>query len=338
MERMLYREAIGQSLVRAMEADPKVLCMGVGVTDPKGIFGTTLEAKRRFPARVLETPLSENMLTASCTGMAIEGWKPVMVHARVDFLMITMEHLVNTAGKWPFMSQGRPLTFVVRALIGRGWGQGPQHSQALHSLFAHIPGLNVVLPASTPGALDALPWALAQSRPTLIIESRRMYETDIALPETTSRSDADTSDVTVAYISSSVLDVMEADKALRAQGIKLAVFGLERIAPLQLGGILASVERSRRLVVVDVGHASCGISAEIVARVAEAVPGVRVRRVTPPFVPCPTSHALEQHWYPGPRDIVLAAHAVLDRVTVGGAENADSKQWAVVGPEFKGPF
>ena len=307
----LYREAVGESLVLAMEVDPKVICMGVGVADPKGIFGTTLQARLKFPDRVLETPLSENMLTGACVGLALEGWKPVLVHARTDFLMLTMEQLINTAAKWPYMNKGKPLTFAVRALIGRGWGQGPQHSQALHALFAHVPGLNVVMPAGTAGAAHALPWALTQPQPTIIIEHRRLYETDIDLRQFDTE-DRDNANVTIACFSASILDVIEAVRFVKSEGIKTAVFCIERVAPLDSEAILTSVEQTQRLVVFDVGHAVCGLSTELVARAANRVPGVRIRQVTPPFVPCPTSLVLEREWYPSATSLVEAIHQVLD--------------------------
>jgi pyruvate dehydrogenase E1 component beta subunit len=329
---MLYKEAIAESLVNAMESDPNVVCMGVGVTDPKGIFGTTLGARLRFPKRVIETPLSENMLTGACVGMAIEGWKPVLVHARNDFLMLTMEQLVNTAAKWRYMSAGRPLTFVVRSIVGRGWGQGPQHSQALHAMFAHVPGLNVVMPADADGARDALPWALAQPSPTLIIEHRRLYDSAVGKPEQRSHSRLGNPRATVAYLSASSLDMPQVEQALAAEGIKVDAFPIEHVSPLAIDDVLASAEATRALVVVDIGHSTCGVSAEVVAQAAQRVPGILVRRVTPPFVPCPASLPLENEWYPDANAIVNALHQVLGvigEVSISKREEDES---------FTGPF
>ena len=141
---MIYRLEIGRALAQAMQNDSKVLIFGEGVAKSAGIFGTTLEPAERFPERVTETPLSESMITGACLGLALEGWKPVLVHARGDWLMTAMEHMVNTIAKWRQVHQDRPFSLVIRALVGRGWGQGPNHSQALHAMFAHVPGLRVL--------------------------------------------------------------------------------------------------------------------------------------------------------------------------------------------------
>src|SRR5438094_903032 len=146
-----YREALDEALVQAMERDDSVFCLGVGVDDPKGIFGTTLSAFRKFgAARVFDTPLAEGAITGIAAGAALAGMRPVMVHARNDFLLLTMDQLVNHAAKWRYMCGGKlSVPITVRAIIGRGWGQAAQHSQSLQALVMHIPGLKVVIP-STP--------------------------------------------------------------------------------------------------------------------------------------------------------------------------------------------
>ena len=131
-----------------MERDPSVFLMGVGVDDPNGIFGTTIEPYQKFgPDRVFDVPISENMLTGAAVGAAINGMRPMMVHARMDFLLLTMDQIVNHAAKWKYMSGGEfSVPLVIRAIVGKGWGQAAQHSQSLQAMFAHTPGLAVVMP------------------------------------------------------------------------------------------------------------------------------------------------------------------------------------------------
>jgi len=129
MRELKYWQALSEGLVQAMEADGSVFAMGVGVDDPKGIFGTILEARRRFGSqRVFDIPLSENAITGVAIGASLSGMRPVMVHARNDFMLLTMDQLINNAAKWRYVSGGSScVPIVIRAIIGRGWGQGSQH-------------------------------------------------------------------------------------------------------------------------------------------------------------------------------------------------------------------
>src|SRR5712691_4004175 len=180
-----YREALDEALVQAMERDDSVFCLGVGVDDPKGIFGTTLSAFRKFgAARMFDTPLAENAITGIAAGAALAGMRPVMVHARNDFLLLTMDQLVNNAAKWRYMSGGGlrvPMT--VRAIIGRGWGQAAQHSQSLQAMFAHVPGLKVIMPAMPHDAKGLLLSALRGDGPVICLEHRWLYERTGSVPE-----------------------------------------------------------------------------------------------------------------------------------------------------------
>jgi len=156
-----------------MTSDERVLIIGVGVTGPTHIFDTLSEAFRRFPGRFVETPLSENAMTGACVGLAIEGYKPILVHARADFLMTSMEALVNTAAKWSYIN-GRPLPMVIRAIIGRGWGQGIHHSQDFTHMLSLVPGLAVYQPTDGDTYREALARGLG-GMPTVIFEPRILY-------------------------------------------------------------------------------------------------------------------------------------------------------------------
>jgi len=131
-----------------MLRNKNVVIMGLGVTDPKGIFGTTQGLEKIFGTkRVIETPTSENAVTGIALGAAIKGLRPILTHQRVEFALLSMEQIINQLSKWHFMSAGKQkVPMVIRLIVGKGWGQGPQHSQALHSIFAHIPGLQVFVP------------------------------------------------------------------------------------------------------------------------------------------------------------------------------------------------
>src|SRR3990172_8185206 len=133
-----------------MEADRSVFVMGEGVDDVGGVFGTTKGLCERFGrGRVMDTPLAENGITGVAIGAALAGMRPVLVHMRVDFLPLSVDQIINHAAKWHYMFGGAvSVPITIRAIIGRGWGSGAQHSQSLQALFTHVTGLRVVMPAS----------------------------------------------------------------------------------------------------------------------------------------------------------------------------------------------
>ena len=147
---MNFPEAINDAMKIAMSIDKKVICYGLGVDDPKRIFGTTKILKERFGSeRVFDVPTSENALVGIGTGLALGGYKPVFVSQRFDFILLAIDQIVNAAAKWFYMFGSKNnIPFVIRLIVGRGWGQGPTHSQSLHSWFSHIPGLKVVMPSN----------------------------------------------------------------------------------------------------------------------------------------------------------------------------------------------
>ena len=136
-----FAQAVREALFQAMEMDDSVICYGLGVPDPKGVFGTTLGLRERFGnERVFDMPASENAMTGVAIGASLNGIRPVMTHQRVDFSLLAMDQLVNNAAKWHYMFGGqKSVPITIRLIIGRGWGQGPTHSQSLQSWFAHIP-------------------------------------------------------------------------------------------------------------------------------------------------------------------------------------------------------
>ena len=150
MREIKFYEAIKESQTQLMMRDKSIVTMGLGINDPKGIFGTTKDLNKIFGnKRVLETPTSENAITGIAVGGAIMGLRPIITHQRVEFSLLSMEQIINQAAKWYFLSGGKyKVPIVIRLIIGKGWGQGPQHSQSLEALFSHIPGLKVVSPSN----------------------------------------------------------------------------------------------------------------------------------------------------------------------------------------------
>ena len=172
-----YPQAILESTEQLMKSNENVVVMGLGVADPIGILGTTKGLQKKFGRdRVFDTPLSEDAMTGIAIGLSLAGLRPIHVHIRVDFLMLAMNQLVNMAAKMHYMfggSQSSPM--VVRAIIGKSWGQGAQHSQALHSMLMHVPGLKIVMPSTPHDAKGCLISAVRDNNPVIIIEHRMLY-------------------------------------------------------------------------------------------------------------------------------------------------------------------
>ena len=346
MRELKYREAIDEATRQAMAKDERIFVMGVGVDDPKGIFGTTRGAFEQFgSSRVFDTPLSEAALTGVGVGAAMRGFHPLLVHARNDFLLLTMDQIVNNAAKWRYMSGGKlkvPLT--IRAIIGRGWGQAAQHSQSLQAMFAHVPGLSVIMPTSPADAKGLLMTALSSDSPVVCLEHRWLYDKSGPVPEDPYYTPFGVGsvvrpgrDVTIVAVSHMVLEALRAAEALATEGIEAEVIDPRTFRPLDSGRICRSAARTGRLVIVDTGWRSYGVSAEIAARAAEELWGVLkapIKRVALPDVPTPGSSVLESAYYPGPREIVAAVRQCLEAPT--GAVVTDA------GPgnrkEFEGPF
>ncbi len=351
---LTYAAAINEAQEIALSRDPSVFIIGEGVPDPKGIFGTTLGLAAKFSGRVLDMPVSENGMTGICVGAAISGMHPIMVHARMDFTLMSFDAIVNTAAKWFFMFGGRQsVPIVIRMIIGRGWGQGPQHSQSLQALFAHIPGLTVVMPASPGDAKGLLLSAIADDHPVIFIEHRWLHgltgdvpKGRYTVPIGKARVAREGRDLTIVAASYMTVEAVRAAEALSREGIHAEVVDLRSIRPLDTEAIITSVAKTHRLMVADTGWKSFGIGAEIVAMVAET--GVRLDRppvrISLPDMPTPTSPALARSYYPTSVEILRSALVVCGRKDAFTTRVVKSYAATIKGspdqpdPTFTGPF
>lgn len=346
-----FFEAIREAQDLCMAKDPSVYVMGLGVPDPKGIFGTTLGLREKYgPKRVLDMPLSENAMTGVAIGSALAGMRPILTHQRIDFALVAMEQMVNQAAKWHYMFGGRSrVPLVIRVIIGRGWGQGPQHSQSLQSWFAHIPGLRVVMPATAHDAKGLLISSIEDDNPVIFLEHRWLHgisdhvaEGVYRVPLGKARTLREGSDVTIVATSYMVLESLRAAEILSASGLHAEVIDLRSLRPLDDAAICESVRRTGRLVVADTGWKAFGISAEVLALVTEKHFGdlkAAPQRVASPDFPTPTSPGLADHYYPRAAHVAATVLSMFGRpIPAGMFDVPKGQRLDQPDPGFAGPF
>lgn len=317
-----YAAALYEALAQAMRMNPSVFVMGQGVDDPSGMFGATTGLQAEFGAhRVFDTPLSENALTGVAIGAAQAGMRPVYMHNRPDFLFLALDQLANHAAKWAFMFQGKVrVPLVVWACTGRGWGSAAQHSQALHGLFMHIPGLKIVLPASPYEVKGLMLSALRDDNPVLILDHRYNFRLNEHVPEhpyfiplgkgvvlRTGR------DITLVALSHLVQESCQAAEVLSHEGISVEVLNLRCLCPLDTDILLYSLEKTGRLLIADPAceHGAAAALAAMVAEKAFHLLRAPIMRVTQPHLPTPATPELETAYYIHRDHIVEAARALV---------------------------
>ena len=320
-----YGQAISEALVQGMEKDPAVFIFGLGVDDYKGIFGTTRDAFLKFgSSRVFDTPASENALTGIAIGAALNKKRPVLVHARNDFMFLALDQMINNAAKWKYTYAGKSVVpIVVRGIVGKGWGQGPTHSQSIQSVLAHFPGLIVAMPSNACDMKGILLQALKSDAPVAILEHRSLYDLKCAVPEGyytmpfgQARIARVGTDLTVVATSFMVPQALKAAEDLAKVGISVEVIDPVTLQPLDEKSILNSVAKTGRLIVADTSWLRCSFASEVSAVVVEkAFDDLKapIKRIGWPECPCPVSKTLEEEFYPSYEDIVHAAYELMNR-------------------------
>ncbi len=331
--KLSYREAINEALSQEMERDPSVIVMGEdnagGAGAPGeddawgGVLGVTKGLYKRFPGRVLDTPITESAFIGAAIGAATRGMRPVAELMFIDFAGVCLDQIMNQAAKFRYMFGGKAVTpVVIRTMYGAGLRAAAQHSQGLYPVFTHLPGLKVVLPSSPYEAKGLLIQSIRDDDPVIFCEHKAMYDMTGDVPEesyTIPFGEANVvregDDVTIVAMGRMVSLAEQAAVELESSGVSAEVIDPRTASPLDLDTILESVEKTGRLVVVDEASPRCNLATDISAQVvSEAFGDLRapIKMVSPPHVPVPFAQPLEDLYIPSVQDIVNSAKTVTE--------------------------
>jgi pyruvate/2-oxoglutarate/acetoin dehydrogenase E1 component len=314
-----YTQALREATEHALASDPLVFVVGLGVSYPNGADGTTAGLKVRYPERILDVPISEDAVTGMAVGAAIHGMRPIVHHGRVEFALFAADQIFTQAAKWNYMfGGGNPVPIVFRINVGRQWGNGPQHTQALYGLFGCALGLKVVIPSSPYMAKGLLAAAIGDNNPVVLLEPRWLYQTTESVPEEHYVLPLDKARIISVGNDISVFaygdGLQAAREALELVGdVDVELIDLVSINPIDEETIRCSLSKTRRLLTVDTTNASFSVGSEILARALRMSIDFRSRpeSLSCPDVPCPTSTSLTEDFYPTKVSIANAIRAQL---------------------------
>ncbi|MBI4605306.1 MAG: alpha-ketoacid dehydrogenase subunit beta [Planctomycetes bacterium] len=323
MRSLTYARAIREAFAQLLASDPRVFVIGQGLWSPWYVGSSMESLDVEFGrSRVIDSPVSENATTGAAVGAALAGMRPIVVHPRMDFMVLAIDPIINQAANWSYMFAGKASApVVVRSIINRGGEQAAQHSQALQAFFLHVPGVKVVMPATPYDAKGLLAAAVRDGNPVLYIDDRWLYQETGGVPEELyevpigkAALRREGRDVTVVATSFMAAQAVVAAGALARRGVDAEVIDLRSVKPWDKELVLESVRKTGRLLVADAAWATGGVAAEVIASVAcEAADSLVARpaRVCLPDAPAPMSASLEKVYYPRSETIARAVENML---------------------------
>lgn len=352
-----FVEGINLALEHSLSIHEKVLVFGLGVNDPGRVFGSTTNLLEKFgKKRVFEIPLSENAVTGMALGLALNGYRPVMIHQRADFAFTAAEQIINQIAKTSYTTAGvYEVPLVIRMLVGRGWGQGPTHSQAPHGIYAQIPGLRVIMPSTPSDGYHLLKEAIDTNQPTIFIEHRWLHglteDFEIEPKEKTYpkvRTLARGKDLTIISVSYGAIEALKISQIFKSIGINVEVLSVVSLQPLEMQVIYESVALSKKVVILDVSHLEYGITAELSRKIYTN----HFNNLKAPilsfgldFLPTPSSPLLSLKHYPSIKNMALSINKhfafnidenvllkEIKRIDRNGSKLGDQPEFGSVGP------
>ncbi|MDC0855528.1 transketolase C-terminal domain-containing protein [Candidatus Pelagibacter sp.] len=314
---LTFGEAINEAQIQAMELNKNVFISGLQPEKTGNVFGTCKNILKKFgKKRIFPSPTSEQGITALAAGASINDLRPIIIHERVDFMAYTFDQLANWISLWSFKSAGKSkVPLVIRAMIGKNWGQGPQHGKTLHSSFSYLPGLHVVMPSSPSEAKGLLLSSIMSNDPVIFLEYRALYNTKehvdkdpyfIELKEPRKRLDGN--DITVVAAGAAVLTCLQASNMLKKENINIELIDLRTLTSIKMEKIFNSVKKTKRIMVVEDGWLRGGYGSEIISMVVEKDISLKSlpKRIAWPNSHLPMSQVLEKDYYFTAEDIFKA--------------------------------
>lgn len=350
-----FVDCIRDSLDQNMSKYKNLITLGEGIDDPSSMFGTTKGLRKKHGLnRTIEMPLSENCMIGAAIGASMMGDKVVVNLQRVEFALLALEQIINNAAKTHYLSNGKHnVDIVIRLIVGRGWGQGPEHSQTLESLFASIPGLKVFMPAFPFEAYQLMNLAIKDPNPIIFIENRWSHYTQGKINKLNSMYNKSFSKLSngdsLTLISSGYSSTVcyELVLLLKRFNIHIDFFNLKIIRPLNIEQIKKSITKTKKIITIDSGHKILGIGAEIIAKLVEEdykfdLPPIRLGM---PDHPTPSSRIFISKVYVDSHQILKAIFSLIkvgdkvkDQIIKRYNIKNNSLPKDIPDPKFKGPF
>ena len=349
---MISTEAINLALHHHMESNSDSVVFGLGINDPKRIFGTTSGLLEKYgSSRVIEPPTSENALTGICLGLAECGFSVCLTHQRFDFALLSFDQIINSISKWKFMfsNDNQSLPLVIRLIIGRGWGQGPTHSQSYHSFLASIPGLNVIYPYNPETFYSSIVTGMSSPDPTIIIEHRwlhnvhsdkdfLLFDPDISFkshPQILSQGD----NLTIFTYGYVVPDLLKIKSYLSTHGLTFDLLVITNLTDISLSRVIDSVDKTHNLLVVEPFTLESSVSSTVISQlfknpsIRNSLEGFDILSLA--FEHESTSFFQTKSRYFSPNDFIRSINTLLD---LSIPLIADQPLHDIPGEWFKGPF
>ena len=353
---ILFTDAIKDAVYQSIKKDKNFFLMGEGVSDPSSMWGTIKGVSKKFgKSKTVEMPVAENGLIGVAIGSALNGSKVLINLQRVEFALYAFEQIINNAAKASYISRGKHnVPIVIRLVIGRGWGQGPEHGQSLENIFSAIPGLKVVIPAFPEDAKEMLISSIFDPNPVIFLEHRWLHyskgkvENKFKIKKLSSfKKITNGSDLTLVANSINLLEAFRIAKLLRKYRIRLDLLNFCMPNPFDNSLLLKSVRKTKRLVSIDLSHKTLGLSSEIISTVSDNK--IKLKsfpiRLGLPFHPVPSSRGLVKNFYPSGKNILIAIRDALnisDKLfrKILNDYNKSTKKIPIDVPDpyFKGPF
>lgn len=350
-KQITYRDSIVKTMNEILYKNQKVFVIGQGVSDFKGIFGTTTDLQKKYPKRVIETPLAEDSIAGICIGAALNGAYPINIHIRADFALLFFNQLINHAAKYRYMFGGLfEVPMLFRVIVGRSWGQGAQHSQSLHSMLSNIPGLTVIAPSLAYSLEDSYKFAVEKFKnPVVSFEHRLLYDVQYLESEqfksTSPLMDShlihEGKDVTIVANSIMTIEAKRVIPFLEKLGITVDLIDLHSISNPNFQKIFQSIEKTHKLMILDNGWSHYGVAAEISRLIIEQNPQILNKpmiSLSMKFTPCPTSKGLEDYFYPNIRNIFESVLHLVGIKNLAQSQYPNFQSTTESIKSFKGPF